>query len=341
MYDFYSDTKTKPSLDMRKTVLDCQVGDEQKSEDPTTTELCERTAKLLGKESAVFLPSGTMCNEISIKVHTQPGEEIIGEYNSHIINFETGGPSALSGVMIRAIHGNNGTFESDQVVEAFRPASRYAPKSSLLCVEQTANMSGGAIWPLEKMEEVATTAHKLGLKTHMDGARLMNAVVKTGISAAQYSNYFDSVWIDFTKGLGAPIGAVLAGSKEFIDNAWRIKQQWGGAMRQSGIAAAMCIYALDNNIERLAEDHSLAEIIGQQITKFKRVKTVLPIDTNIIIFDLDSSAPSAADIVKELAKKNILIGAFGERRIRIVTHLDVNPSAGEILIKELAKYLDN
>jgi len=198
MHDFFSDTKTKPSMEMRKTVLTCSVGDEQKSEDPTTIELCNQTAELLGKEAAIFLPSGTMCNEIAIKVHTQPGEEIICEYNSHIINFETGGPSALSGVMIRALHGNNGTFDSSQVTDAIRPLSRYAPISSLLCVEQTANMSGGAVWPLEKLDAVATTAHEAGLKTHMDGARLMNAVIKTGISAKQYSAHYDSVWIDFT-----------------------------------------------------------------------------------------------------------------------------------------------
>ena len=272
MHDFFSDTKTKPSMEMRKTVLSCSVGDEQKSEDPTTIELCEKTAKLLGKEAAIFLPSGTMCNEIAIKVHTQPGEEIICEYNSHIINFETGGPSALSGVMIRALHGNNGTFDSSQVTDAIRPLSRYAPLSSLLCVEQTANMSGGAVWPLEKLDAVAATAHEAGLKTHMDGARLMNAVIKTGISAKQYGAHYDSVWIDFTKGLGAPIGAALAGSRDFIDRAWRIKQQWGGAMRQSGIVAAMCIYALDNNIDRLAEDHHLDEILSQRIGAFKKVK---------------------------------------------------------------------
>ena len=340
MHDFFSDTKTKPSMEMRKTVLTCSVGDEQKSEDPTTIELCEKTAKLLGKEAAIFLPSGTMCNEIAIKVHTQPGEEIICEYNSHIINFETGGPSALSGVMIRALHGNNGIFDSSQVTDAIRPLSRYAPLSSLLCVEQTANMSGGAVWPLEKLDAVAATAHEAGLKTHMDGARLMNAVIKTGISAKQYGAHYDSVWIDFTKGLGAPIGAALAGSRDFIDRAWRIKQQWGGAMRQSGIVAAMCIYALDNNIDRLAEDHHLAEILSQRIGAFKKVKKVLPVETNIIIFDLMETAPTAQELTKALAKKEILIGAFGERRIRIVTHLDVNAQSGEVLITELAKHLD-
>jgi threonine aldolase len=340
IYDFYSDTKTKPSLEMRETVLNCEVGDEQKAEDPTTLKLCEKTAQLLGKEAAIFLPSGTMCNEIAIKVHTKPGEEIICDYNSHILNFETGAPAALSNVMIRAIHGDNGKFESSQVIEAIRPLTRYAPQSSLLCVEQTANMSGGAVWPLEKLQAVANTARLSGLKTHMDGARLMNAVVKTGISAAKYSNCFDTVWIDFTKGLGAPIGAVLAGSKDFIDQAWRIKQQWGGAMRQSGIAAAMCIYALENNVNRLSEDHLLAANICRSIENFKKVKSILSVETNIIIFDLKTSAPTAADLVKNLAKKGVLIGAFGKRRVRIVTHLDVNSVAAKVLIEELAKYLD-
>ena len=340
IYDFYSDTKTKPSLEMRKTVLNCEVGDEQKAEDPTTITLCEKTAELLGKEAAVFLPSGTMCNEIAIKAHTQPGEEIICDYSSHILNFETGGPAALSGVMIRALHGENGMFESGQVNEAIRTSSRYAPKSSLLCVEQTANMSGGVVWPLAKLQSVTEVAHQLGLKAHMDGARLMNAVVKTNISASEYSKFFDSVWIDFTKGLGAPIGAVLAGSKDFIDRVWRLKQQWGGAMRQSGIAAAMCIYALEHNVDRLSQDHRLAKSISDDIKNFKKVKSVLPVETNIIIFDLKTNGPTAATLVKTLGEKGILIGAFGERRVRVVTHLDVNPKAGQILVEELAKHLD-
>ena len=223
MIDFYSDTKTKPTSDMRQAILDCVVGDEQKSEDPTTSELCNRVAKLLGKEAAVFLPSGTMCNEIAIKVHTNPGDEIICEQSCHLINFETGGPSAISGVMIRALDGKNGMFEPEQAFEAIRPNSRYMPKTTLLCVEQTANMGGGAIWQLEKLQAVSTMAKNHGINTHMDGARLMNAVVETGISAASYAEGYDSVWIDFTKGLGAPVGAVLAGSEDFIAKAWRLK----------------------------------------------------------------------------------------------------------------------
>ena len=339
MYDFYADTKTRPTLDMRRVVLDCVVGDEQKDEDLTTTELCARVARLLGKEAAVFLPSGTMCNEIAIKAHTNPGDEIICEQSCHIINFETGGPAAISGVMIKALHGQNGMFTPDQVREAIRPNSRYMPQSSLLCVEQTANMGGGAIWPLEQVQAVAAVAKEAGLATHMDGARLMNAVVKTGIPAATYAESFDTVWIDFTKGLGAPVGAVLAGSHDFIAKAWRLKQQIGGAMRQSGIVASMCLYALDHHVDRLADDHALAENLGDQISRLAHVDQVLPVETNIVIFDLKNTAPAAAEIVAQLRDDGILAGAFGPRRIRIVTHIDVDATAGKALIGCLKKYL--
>ncbi|MDG1530068.1 MAG: GntG family PLP-dependent aldolase [Paracoccaceae bacterium] len=339
MYDFYADTKTKPTQAMRKVVLDCIVGDEQKDEDPTTTELCTRVAKLLGKESAVFLPSGTMCNEIAIKVHTEPGDEVICEESCHIINFETGGPSAISGVMIRAISGTNGIFTSEQASACLRPNSRYMPKSALLCVEQTANMGGGAIWPLDQLDEVALIAKQAGIATHMDGARLMNAAIKSGIPAARYAQEYDSVWIDFTKGLGAPVGAVLAGSKEFIAQAWRLKQRFGGAMRQSGIVASMCLYALDHHVERLADDHELAERLGRDIAKLPFVRAVLPVETNIVIFDMTNEAPLAVDLVETLRGEGILIGAFGERRIRVVTHIDVDWAAGDALMASFARHL--
>jgi threonine aldolase len=339
MYDFYADTKTKPTDAMRKVVLDCIVGDEQKDEDPTTTELCARVAKLLGKEAAVFLPSGTMCNEIAIKVHTNPGDEVICEETCHIINFETGGPSAISGVMIRAVSGANGIFTPDQVRACLRPNSRYMPKSALMCVEQTANMGGGAIWPLEQLDEVAQVAKQAGLATHMDGARLMNAAIKSGIPAARYAQAYDSVWIDFTKGLGAPVGAVLAGSKEFIAQAWRLKQRFGGAMRQSGIVASMCLYALDHHVDRLADDHDLADRLGRDIAKLPFVQSVLPVETNIVIFDMTDDAPLAADLVDSLRSEGILIGAFGERRVRVVTHIDVDPAAGDALMRSFARHL--
>ena len=339
MHDFYSDTKTKPSRAMREAALDAIVGDEQKDEDPTTRELCDRVAALLGKEAAVFLPSGTMCNEIAVRVHTKPGDEVICERSCHLINFETGGPAAISGVMMQPIDGERGTFTGAQVRQALRPAARYMPECRLVCVEQTANMSGGTVWPLDRIDDVAKTAKDAGLATHMDGARLLNAVVQSGIDASRWVEGYDSCWIDFSKGLGAPVGAVLAGSAAFIDRAWRIKQQIGGAMRQSGILAAMCLYALDHNVERLADDHALAARIAETLDGFRKVDRVLPADTNIVIFDLSETAPSAAEVVASLEKDGIQAGAFGDRRIRLVTHLDVDAAAGDALCGSLSGLL--
>lgn len=339
MYDFYSDTKTKPSRPMREAVLDAVVGDEQKGEDPTTSALCERVADWLGKEAAVFLPSGTMCNEIAIKVHIRPGDEVICERSCHIVSFEGGAPAAFSGAMIYPLDGDNGMFCADQVVSAIRPQSRYAPQSRLICVEQTANMAGGSIWPLEQLDAVLEVATKAGLATHMDGARLMNAVVASGIEASRMTQGFDSCWIDFSKGLGAPVGAVLAGSKDFIEHAWIIKQQMGGAMRQSGILAAMCLHALDHNIERLADDHALAATITTHLQGLSKVVNILPVETNIVIFDLSDDAPTAKELVQLCEKDNIAIGAFGDRRVRIVTHLDVDQAASDALCASLSRHL--
>lgn len=337
--DFFSDTKTKPTDVMRRAVLDAVVGDEQKGEDPTTEELCRRVAELLGKEAAVFLPSGTMCNEIALRVHLQPGDELICERSCHIVNFEGGAPAAYAGAMIQAIDGEHGRLTPEQVAAAIRAPSRYAPESKLLCVEQTANMAGGAVWPVAQLREVAQVANEAGLATHMDGARLMNAVVKSGVSAKEMADGFDSVWIDFTKGLGAPIGAVLAGTEAFIERAWRVKQQIGGAMRQSGIVAVMCLHALDHHVDRLADDHALARSIGERIELLDGVAGLLPVDTNIIIGDLAETAVSADDLVKRCAADGIEIGAFGTRRFRIVTHLDVGIEDGDKLCVSFARHL--
>ena len=339
MYDFYSDTKTKPTRAMRETVLDADVGDEQKGEDATTNQLCERVAALLGKEAAVYLPSGTLCNEIAIRVHVRPGEEIICERVSHIVIAEGGGPAALSGAMIKALDGDRGMLDPEQVRAAIAPGTRYTPKSCLLSVEQTANLSGGAVWPVEQLQAVAEIAREAGLATHMDGARLMNAVVKSGVSAAEHCAGYDSCWLDFSKGLGAPVGAVLAGSAEFIDRAWIFKQQFGGAMRQSGVLAAMCHYALDHHIERLAEDHALAQTIAKHVGQLPGVAGLLPVDTNIVIFDLTAEAPDAAELVRLCEADGLKIGAFGPRRIRVVTHLDVNEEAAKALCASLSKHL--
>ncbi len=339
MHDFYSDTKTKPTRAMREAMLDVAVGDEQKGEDPTTAALCERVADLLGKEAALFLPSGTMCNEIALGVHCRPGDEVICERTSHIIFAEGGAPAMLWGVMLNPIDGEHGTFTPDQVTASIRTPSRYSPRSRLLSVEQTANLGGGAIWPADALTSVAETARAAGLATHLDGARLMNAVVASEVAADRMVAGFDSCWIDFTKGLGAPVGAAMAGSREFIEAAWFLKQKLGGAMRQSGVLAAMCLHALDHHVERLAEDHALAKSIGERISAMPGVIEMLPVQTNIIIFDLAPDVPDAAALTRLLADDGIIVGVFGPRRIRVVTHLDVDGQAGDALCDRLASHL--
>jgi len=338
-HNFYSDTQTVPTRAMREAVLTAEVGDEQSDADPTTNTLCERVAELLGKARAVFLPSGTMCNEIAIQVHCRPGDEIITSRISHIIGFEGGGPAALSGAMVHPLDGPRGMFSPEQVAGAIRPDSRYFPRSRLLSVEQTVNMAGGAVWPVERLAAVAEAAKSTGLATHMDGARLMNAVVASGRPAAEHAAAFDSVWIDFTKGLGAPIGAVLAGEADFISEAWRLKQRWGGAMRQSGIAAAMCLHALDHHVDRLADDHALAQSIAGAIARMPHVAAVMPCDTNIIVFELADDGPSAPDVVEQVAGRGVRILALGPKRIRIVTHLDVGADDGAALVAALGDAL--
>ena len=324
---------------MRATVLDAEVGDEQSGADPTTIALQDRVAALLGKEAAVFLPSGTMCNEIAIRVHTQPGEEIIAERSSHVLGFEAGGPAALSGVMTHAIDGQHGRFAADQAERAIRPISRYMPVSRLLCVEQTTNLSGGGVWPVEQIDAVAEVAHTAGLITHMDGARLLNAVIASGKPASRHAQNMDSVWIDLTKGLGAPVGAVLAGTEAFIQQAWTFKQQWGGSMRQSGVIAAMGIYALDHNVDRLAEDHTRAQRIATALTALPGVATVLPADSNIVIFDTTRDSLTGAELVAAAAAAGIRIGTFADRRCRIVTHLDVDDTDVDRLLEVLETHL--
>lgn len=338
--DFYSDMKSIPTKGMLEALLKARVGDVQKGEDATTTELCQRVADMLGKEAAILLPTGTMCNEISIRIHCPPGSELIAERSSHIINFEAGGPAALSGVMMHPLDGEFGRFTADQMRAANRPVSRYAPETRLVAVEQTTNLGGGGIWSLKELAGVAEAAKSLGLATHMDGARLFNACVETGVSAGQYAEGYDSVWIDLTKGLGGFAGAVLAGSADFVNQAWRYAQQWGGGLRQSGYIAATGLYALDNNLEQLARDNTLAKSVGERIADMPHVKAVLPVETNIVIFHLDDTGPDAATVVDRLRAQGVRLGVFGERTVRIVTHIGVGPESGELLVQRLGDLLE-
>jgi len=324
--DLYSDTVTRPTTDMRRFMCEAEVGDEQKFEDPTVNQLCEMVAELLGKEAAVFLPSGTMCNEIALRVHARPGEEVIAHHTAHPINSESGGPAALAGVNMRQIDGPRGQFDAAAVEAAVRPLSRHAPRTRLLWVEQTSNRGSGSVWPLSRIEAVTAAARRHNLATHMDGARLLNAVVATGVSAREYAAPFDSAWIDFTKGLGAPVGAALAGSRAFIDEAWRHKQQMGGAMRQAGIIAAGGVYALRHHVKRLADDHLNARRLAEGLASLPGVSLdPSTVETNIVIFELtgELTAPVA---VERLLARGVRMGAFGPRAIRAVTHLDVDAS---------------
>ena len=340
MIDLYSDTRTRPTPGMRRAIAEAEVGDEQAMLDPTVNALCERVADLLGKEAAVYLPSGTMCNQIAARVHCRQGDEIILAATAHPIFAESGGPAALAGVMLRGLEGERGMFKAAQVRAAINsPAWRHAPRSRLLEVENTTNVGGGAVWPLAEIEAVTGVAKEHGLACHMDGARLMNAVVASGIAAADYAAPFDSLWLDFSKGLGAPVGAVLAGSRDFVHEAWRVKQQIGGAMRQAGIIAAACIYALDHHIERLAEDHANARLLAEGLAEIPGVALdPASVETNIVWFEVRGPLGAEA-VARALREQGILIGGYGQHRMRAVTHLDVDRAGIETTLRALRRLL--
>lgn len=320
--DLFSDVLTKPSAGMRRAMAEAEVGDEQKQEDPSTTLLQEMVAELLGKEAAVFLPSGAMCNQIAIRAHCRQGEELITDRSAHIRNFEVGGAAAMSGVQIFPLDGERGIFTSAQVRAAIRPRNNLAPRTRMVSVENTCNMGGGAVFPISEIAAIAAVAREHKLAMHMDGARLMNAVVKSGVAASEYARHFDSLWMDFSKGLGCPIGAVLAGSREFIEQCWPLKHQFGGAMRQSGIIAAAGVYALRNNVDRLAEDHGNADALARGLAGIPGLK-VEPVETNMVFFTLPEGKLDAAMFLSKLAETGVRMSPGGPRRIRAVTHLDV------------------
>ncbi|MBV7334693.1 threonine aldolase family protein [Chloroflexi bacterium TSY] len=323
--NLYSDTQTRPTSGMMEAMLEAKVGDEQHGLDPTVDELCERVADLLGKEAAVFLPSGTMCNEIAILVHCRPGDEIYAHRTAHIISSEAGGPAALAGVSIYQLDGDRGIYSADSLRSAIRQESRYTPRPCLVEIEQTANAGGGSIWPLDGVMQVAAVAKEYGLLMHMDGARLLNAVVGSGIPARDYTAPFDSAWLDLSKGLGCPIGGVLAGSRNFVDEAWRWKQRIGGALRQAGFLAAAGLYALEHHVDRLAEDHEKARRFGEIVAQCEGVcLTPELIQTNLVFIDIAETGLKAIDVRDRLETRGINIGAMGETRLRAVTHLDVN-----------------
>ena len=299
-----------------------ETGDEQGGSDPTVWELCDRTAALLGKQAAMFLPSGTMCNQVAIATHCRPGDEILAHEDAHIQSSEAGAPGAISGVMIRGLPGARGIFSAETLREAIRPISRYSPSQRLVEVEQTANKGGGACWQVAQLHAVAEVAHEHGMPVHMDGARVLNAAVKLGVAASDVVADCDTVWLDFTKGLGAPLGAVLAGSSDFIGEAWRWKQRLGGSMRQGGMNAAACIYALQHNIDRLAEDHANAASLARGMAQIPGITVETP-ETNLVFFDTIGTGLTAAEFADRLRPHGVTISVSDTFRGRACTHLDV------------------
>jgi threonine aldolase len=321
--NLYSDTQTKPSRAMKEAMMAAEVGDEQGGSDPTVWELCDRAAALLGKEAAMFMPSGTMCNQVALATHCRPGDEVLAHEDAHIQSSEAGAPGAISGVMIRGLPGERGIFTPETLEAAIRPVSRYSPPQRLVEIEQTANRGGGACWKTTELNAVAKVAHAHGMKVHMDGARLLNAAVALGVAAKDVVADCDTVWLDFTKGLGAPLGAVLAGSSEFIGQAWRWKQRLGGSMRQGGMNAAACIYALQHNIERLAEDHANATALARGMRQILGI-TVEPPETNLVYFDTTDTGLTAIEFATRLRLLGVTVSLSSTHRGRACTHLDVN-----------------
>src|SRR6202012_4720043 len=316
-----SDTQTRPTPAMREAMAQAEVGDEQIGDDPTTNALCERVAELLGKETAVFMPSGTMCNVAATLSYCRPGDEILAQETAHILAREGGAHAALGGFQITPLKGADGQFTPETFRDALHPRSRYQPPQVLVSAEQTANIGGGTIWKKSDLDEVVKIAKQNGLATHMDGARLLNATVASGISARDMTAGWDSAWIDFSKGLGAPVGAVIAGTRDFIDDVWRWKQRLGGSMRQSGICAAACLYALDHHVDRLADDHANARALARGLSQIAGINVQEP-ETNLVFFRPDGARITGDRMVDALRQRGVLLATM-DGSIRACTHLDV------------------
>lgn len=323
--DLRSDTVTKPSQAMRNFIAQADVGDDVYGEDPNVNLLEERVAELLGKEAALYVPSGTMSNQIAIKVHTQPGQEVICEENCHIFNYEAGAPAFLSGVQMRALPGEYGVLNVQAVAQAIRADNLHLPPTGLICIENTHNRAGGTVYPLDDIAELVNVTAQKGIPLHLDGARLMNAVIATGIPAKDWASYADSVSLCFSKGLGAPVGSVLAGTREFIHRARKYRKIFGGGMRQAGILAAACLYALDNNISRLQEDHENARLLADNLKNLPGIFIDMKqVQTNMVMIYVRHPKYNSTTLSQALLKEGVAANAVDSERIRAVTHLDIS-----------------
>lgn len=336
MVNLISDTVTRPTAPMLEAMMNAEVGDDVFGEDPTVNALEAKAAALFGKEAALFCPSGTMTNQIAVKTHTQPLDEVLCDENSHVYQYETGGYAFHSGVGINLIKGTHGIITPAQIAAAIKPVYDWLPKSRLLVLENTANKGGGSYYTLAEMKAISQLCKEKGLALHLDGARLFNALVETGDDTQVIGPLFDSISICLSKGLGAPVGSLLIGSSTFIKQARRVRKVMGGGMRQAGILAAAGIYALDHHVARLKKDNDHAKILGATLAKLPFVMDVRPVKTNIVIFDLDAAKFSAASYLEWLAGKDIKATAFGPQTIRFVTHLDVTEEMVEYVVEVLS-----
>jgi threonine aldolase len=324
MIDLRSDTVTKPSPGMRQAMAAAEVGDDVFGEDPTVNLLQEKCAALLGKEAGLFVASGTMGNQVSIKAQTRPGDEVIVEADSHVFNYEAGAPALLSGVQLFPIPGRRGVFTPDQAEAAVRPENVHHPKTRLIVVENTHNRAGGTIWPVDTIRAMRKTADRHGILMHLDGARLWNASAATGIPMKEYAVFFDSVTVCFSKGMGAPVGSVVAGGREFVSAAHRFRKVFGGAMRQAGILAAAGLYAMEHNAGRLKEDHAKAKDLAESVRALPGLHVDMEsVQTNMVFIDVAGPEWTAGSAVEALKARGVLVIATGPRRLRAVTHLDV------------------
>jgi threonine aldolase len=337
--DLRSDTVTRPSKAMREAMAAAVVGDDVLGDDPTVKLLEGRMARMLGKEAAVYVPSGTMSNAIALLSQTSPGDEVILDRNCHIFNYEVGGASVLGGLQLYPLDGPAGILPVDALPAAVRPANIHHPRTSLVAVENTHNRAGGKVYPYDQLEAVSRFAHSRGLRLHMDGARLANASVKTGIPFDRYGALADSVTFCFSKGLGCPIGSILISDGPTIDRARVWRKRLGGGMRQVGILAAACLFALDHNVARLAEDHEKAALIGRIIEESKKYRLTFPVETNIVIFGPADTNVDMAKLDADLKNDGVLAHRFGERSMRMVTHLDILAEDRERLERLLPRIL--
>lgn len=339
LIDLRSDTVTRPTPEMRRVIANAEVGDDVLGDDPTVIRLQERTAELLGKEAAVFVPSGSMANQTAIRAHCEPGDEILCHKDSHIIHYETGGPAALSGVMIRPIEGASGLFSADDLDPLVRPESSHFARSRLVIVENTHNRGGGSVWPLDQLRRVCERSRKFSLKLHLDGARVWNACAATGLKPSDYAQHFDTVSCCFSKGLGAPAGSAVAGDKATITRVHRFRKMFGGTMRQSGILAAAALYALDHHRDRLVEDHANATRLARGLAEIPGLTVDLAaVQTNMVFIDVhDSTAMTAPQLCEKLKAHNLLALPNTPRRVRLVCHLDVTTPMIDEAIRIIAQ----